>query len=176
MRFIETPLAGAFVIDIEPMHDERGFFARTWCRQEFAAHGLHTATEQMSISFNRRKGTLRGMHFQMPPHEETKLVQCVRGSIYDVIVDLRKTSVTFAKWFGIELTSENRRMLYIPQGFAHGFLTLEDDAEVSYRMSQKYVPEAARGFRWNDPAFGIVWPEEVEMISERDRRYPDFPQ
>lgn len=174
MKFIPTELPDAFVIDVEPRRDERGLFARTWCRQELAAHGLNTAVEQCSLSFNPRKGTLRGMHFQAPPYEEVKMVRCTRGTIYDVIVDLRPSSPGFRRWFGIELSAENRRMLYIPEGMAHGFLTRAPDTEVTYQMSRAYVAEAARGVRWNDPAFGIEWPGPVEVISERDRSYADY--
>lgn len=174
MKFIETPLAGAYVIDIEPISDERGFFARTWDRGESAARGLSAVVEQCSVSFNPKRGTLRGLHYQAAPHAEVKLIRCNRGAVYDVIVDLRRASGTFRQWFGIELTAANRRMLYIPKGMAHGFLTLSDDTEVYYQMSDPYVAPAARGVRWDDPAFGIDWPRRVEVISERDRRYPDF--
>lgn len=174
MKFIETPLAGAYVIDVEPIRDARGFFARTWSREAFAARGLVTAVEQCSISFNPRRRTLRGMHYQAEPHAETKIVRCLRGSIYDVIVDLRPTSATFRHWFGIDLTAENRRMLYIPKGMAHGFLTRQEETEVCYQMAEPHVADAARGVRWNDPAFGIAWPEPVEVMSERDRSYANF--
>ena len=169
-----TAVPDAFVIDVEPRRDERGLFARTWCRRELAAQGLSTSLEQISLSFNPRKGTLRGMHYQAPPHEEVKVVRCTRGAIYDVIVDLRWSSPAFRQWFGVELNADNRRMLYIPEGLAHGFLTLAPDTEVSYQISREYVPEAARGVRWDDPAFGIDWPGTVAVISERDRSYPDF--
>lgn len=174
MKFIEIPLTGALVIDVEPAHDERGFFARTWCRDEFAERGLETAVAQNSISFNRRRATLRGLHYQAPPHDEVKLVRCTRGAIYDVIVDLRPDGETFGKWFGIELTAENHRMLYVPKGMAHGFVTLLDDTEIYYQISQPQVPQAARGIRWNDPHFNITWPVAPEVISERDRTYIDF--
>ncbi len=174
MRFTELSLAGAFLIDMEPRHDERGLFARAWCRREFEAHGLSTVIEQCNVSFNSKCGTLRGLHYQVAPHEEIKLIRCTRGAIYDVIVDLRPVSATFGRWFGTELTAENRRMLYIPQGMAHGFLTLRPDTEVYYQISVPYVAPAARGVRWDDPAFGIVWPGPVEVISERDRTFPDF--
>lgn len=175
MKFIPLELPGACVIDVEPRRDARGLFARTWCRSELAAQGLSTAVEQCSLSFNPRTGTLRGMHYQAPPHEEVKIVRCTRGAIYDVIVDLRPASPAFRRWFGVELSADNRRMLYIPEGVAHGFLTLVPDTEVTYQMSQAYVAEAARGVRWDDPAFGIEWPAPVELISERDRSYADFP-
>lgn len=174
MKFIPTAIPDAFVVDVEPHRDERGLFARTWCRRELAAQGLSTSLEQISLSFNPRKGTLRGMHYQAPPHEEVKVVRCTRGAIYDVIVDLRSSSPAFRQWFGVELNEDNRRMLYIPERLAHGFLTLAPDTEVSYQISREYVPEAARGVRWNDPAFGIGWPSTVEIMSERDRTYPDF--
>lgn len=174
MKFIETPLPGAYVVDTEPLRDERGWFARTWCRRDFAAQGLETAIEQCSVSFSPARGTLRGMHYQSAPHAETKVVRCTRGAIYDVIVDLRADSSAYCRWFGIELTAENTRMLYIPKGFAHGFLTLKEDTEVYYQMSDAYVADAARGVRWDDPAFNIVWPAAVRVISERDRHYPAF--
>jgi len=174
MIFTETKLRGAFLIDIERHEDERGFFARSWCRREFEAHGLDPEIAQCNVSFNVRKGTLRGMHYQTEPFEEAKLVRCTRGALCDVIVDLRPDSATFKQHVSDVLTAENRRMLFVPGGFAHGFLTLEDATEVLYQMSAFHAPERARGFRWNDPAFGIPWPAEVEVISERDRRYPDF--
>ena len=174
MKFVETALPGVLIIDIEPLHDARGFFARTWCRRELAARGLSGEIEQSSLSFSPRRGTLRGMHYQAAPHEEIKLVRCTRGAIYDVAVDLRPDSPAFRSWTATELTAENRRMLYFPKGVAHGFLTLQDDTEVQYQMSHPYVAAAARGVRWNDPAFGIVWPARVEVISERDGGYPDF--
>ncbi len=174
MIFRETYLKGAYVIEPELKMDERGFFARTWCQKEFSEHGLNTSLVQCNISFNKKRGTLRGMHFQKHPFEEAKLVRCIRGAIYDVIIDLRPKSLTFKKWFAIELTSENRTMLYVPEGFAHGFLTLTDNAEVLYQMSQFYYPEYADGVRWNDMTFDINWPIDVTLISERDNSYPDF--
>ena len=174
MIFTETKLRGAFLVDIERHEDERGFFARSWCRHEFEAHGLNPKIAQCNVSFNIRKGTLRGMHYQMAPFEEAKLVRCTRGALCDVIVDLRPDSVTFKQHVSEVLTAENRRMLFVPEGFAHGFLTLEDATEVLYQMSEYHAPGGARGFRWNDPAFRIPWPAEVEVISERDRDYPDF--
>jgi dTDP-4-dehydrorhamnose 3,5-epimerase len=167
-------LPGVYEIRIEPHIDERGFFARSWCRDEFAAHGLDPRLVQCNISFNSRKGTLRGMHYQGEPHPETKLVRCTRGAIYDVIVDLRPEAATFKQWVGLCLTAANRNAAYIPPGCAHGFLTLEEETEVFYQMSEFYHPELARGVRWDDPAFGIVWPAAVEVISARDRTYPDF--
>ena len=171
MRFIETKLQGAYILEIEPIVDERGFFARTFCVHEFEAHGLNTQVAQCNISSNKRKGTLRGMHYQAAPHAETKLVQCVRGAIYDVIVDLRTDSPTFKSWFAVELTSTNHRMLYVPEGFAHGFQTLEDDSEVLYQISEFYHPQSVRGLLWNDPSLSIEWPLEVTIISTRDQSY-----
>ena len=173
MILTETPLRGAFVIEPEPLADTRGLFARTWCRREFEARGLETRIAQCSTSFNRRKGTLRGMHYQQPPFAETKIVRCTRGSMYDVIIDLRSDSSTFARHFAVVLTAENRKMLYVPTGFAHGFQTLEDDTEIFYQMSEFYSAEHARGVRWNDPVFGIRWPDDDRTIEDRDRNYPD---
>ena len=174
MVFQETVLGGAFVIDLEPIEDERGFFARSYCAREFAAHGLHTDWPQCNVSYNRRQGTLRGMHYQAPPHAEVKLVRCTRGAIHDVIIDLRPESETFRRHVGVELTAANRTMLYIPAGFAHGFLTLEDDTEVFYQMGAFFEPSAGRGARYDDPAFGIEWPVPIQVVSEKDRTYPDF--
>ena len=174
MIFTETKLSGAYVIDIEKHEDERGFFARSWCEREFEAHGLNPRLVQCNISFNSRKGTMRGMHYQAKPYEEAKLIRCTMGSIYDVIVDFRPDSPGFKQFASVVLTPRNRRMLYVPEGFAHGFLTLEDDTEVFYQMSEFYAPESARGFRWNDPSFAIEWPSDIQVVSERDRNYPDF--
>ncbi len=174
MIFQETKLKGAYIVDIERREDNRGFFARSWCRREFEAHGLNPQIVQCNISFNARKGTLRGMHYQGRPFEEAKLVRCTMGSLCDVIVDLRPDSPTFKNHLSVALTAENRTMLYVPEGFAHGFLTLEDDTEAHYQISEFHAPDHARGFRWNDPAFGIAWPADVKIISERDRNYPDF--
>lgn len=174
MKFSPTALAGACIIDIEPVPDERGFFARSWCREEFARHGLNPDLAQCSISFNKKRGILRGMHYQAKPHEETKVVRCTRGAIYDVILDLRPESPTFRKWIAVELSVDNRRMLYIPAGLAHGFQSLTDDTEVFYQISTPYHPESARGVRWDDPAFGIEWPVTEWVISDKDRQYPDF--
>jgi dTDP-4-dehydrorhamnose 3,5-epimerase len=174
MIFTETTLKGAFLIEPERRQDERGFFARTWCQSEFAAAGLQTDWVQSNISFNKARGTLRGMHYQAPPYEEAKLVRCTMGAVYDVIIDLRADSSTFQQWLAAELTSDNRLMLFIPTGFAHGFQTLTDEAEVFYQMSQVYAPEYARGVRWDDPAFKISWPAERRIISARDRSFPDF--
>jgi dTDP-4-dehydrorhamnose 3,5-epimerase len=173
--FTETPLAGAFTIEPEPRADERGFFARVWCQEEFATHGLETRCVQCSISYNRRAGTLRGMHYQADPYPEVKVIRCVRGAIFDVIIDLRRDASTFARHFAIVLSSANRTALYVPGGFAHGFQTLVDDTEVMYQMSEFYRPTCARGVRWNDPAFGIQWPPaDVRVMAERDAAYPDF--
>lgn len=171
MIYQAAELAGAFVVEYEPVRDERGFFARTWCRREFDKQGLSPVIAQCNISYNEKKRTLRGMHYQAVPYAESKLVHCIRGAIYDVIVDLRPGSPTFKKWFGIELSARNNKMLYVPEGFAHGFITLADDTEVFYQMSMEYHPEAARGFRWDDPAFSIRWPVPVERISKRDMSY-----
>ena len=174
MIFTETKLKGAFLIDPEPVKDERGMFARIWCQKECEAKGLKATWVQNNLSVNNRKGTMRGMHYQVAPHEEVKLVQCTMGAIYDVIVDLRPASATYLQYVGVELSAENRRMLFIPEMFAHGFLTLQDGSEVFYHMSAYYSPEAARGFRWNDPSFGIQWPEAIESMSEKDRNWPTF--
>lgn len=174
MIFRETELNGAYEIEPDPHRDDRGFFARVWCRRELEANGLDTRISQCSISFNKKKGTLRGMHWQCAPHEEVKLVRCTSGSIYDVIIDLRPVSRTFMRHIGLVLSADNRKILYIPEGFAHGFLTLEDNTEVFYQISEFYAPESARGVRWNDPAFGIRWPMDIAVISERDRTYPDY--
>ena len=174
MKFEATSLPGAFIITPERLHDERGWFARTWCRRDFEAHGLNPAVAQCNISYSARRGTLRGMHYQRPPHAETKLIRCTAGGIYDVIIDLRRGSSTYLRHFGIRLDPSEDRMLYVPEGFAHGFLTLEDGTSVFYQMSQSYEPSAAAGVRWNDPAFGIDWPPGERIISQRDQSYPDF--
>lgn len=174
MIFTETHLPGAYLIEPEKLGDDRGFFARTFCRQEFEEHGLNPNVMQCNISFNRRVGTLRGMHYQQAPFAEAKLVRCTAGSIYDVIIDLRATSPSFKRHVAFELSAENRRMLYIPEGFAHGFQTLEDNTEIFYQMSQPYAPDHARGVRWNDPAFGVEWPTAARIVIERDQQYPDF--
>jgi dTDP-4-dehydrorhamnose 3,5-epimerase len=174
MIFTETALKGAFVIDVEPVNDERGKFARTWCQREFEAQGLKVTWVQNNISLNHKKGTLRGMHYQVPPHEEIKLVRCTAGSIYDVIIDLRPDSPTFGQHVGVILSAENRRALYIPQNFAHGFQTLSDHTEVFYHMSAFYEASAARGFRWDDPTFKIKWPEPLTVIADKDRAWPPF--
>ena len=174
MLFHETRLEGAFVIELEKREDTRGFFARGWCQKEFEDHGLVAQVVQANISYNKKKGTVRGMHYQVAPVEETKLVRCVRGGIYDVIIDLRPESPTYKQWIGVELTAENNKMLYVPENFAHGLQTLEDDTEVIYQVSQFYTPGAERGIRWNDPAFRIEWPQDIEVISDKDADWPDY--
>jgi len=172
--FRETKLPGAFVIDLQKHEDERGFFARSWCRKEFEAHGLDPRTVQCNVSFNKVKGTLRGMHYQVAPYAEAKLVRCTRGAIYDVIIDLRRESATYKQHVSEVLSSNNYKELFVPEGFAHGFQTLEDNSEVFYQMSEFYSAEHQRGLRYNDPAFGINWPTDVMVISDRDRNYEDF--
>jgi dTDP-4-dehydrorhamnose 3,5-epimerase len=174
MIFKETKLRDAYIIEIEKLEDKRGFFARTWCKNEFESHHLNSQMVQTNVSFNNKKGTLRGMHYQVAPFEETKLVRCTRGSIYDVIIDLRPESPTYKQWVGIELTSENYKMLYIPGNFAHGFQTLEDNTEVIYQVSQFYSPGYEGGIRYNDPAFHIQWPMEVQVISDKDKNWHDY--
>jgi dTDP-4-dehydrorhamnose 3,5-epimerase len=174
MIFTETKLQGAFIIDVKRLTDERGFFARSWCEDEFAAYGIAMPPLQANLSWNPQKGTLRGMHYQLPPHEETKLVRCTRGAIYDVIVDLREESPTYMQWIGVELTADSYRMLFVPGRFAHGFITLEANTDVAYQVSAKYTPGAERGLRWNDPAIGIQWPLQPTLISEKDSVHPDF--
>ncbi|HZR63542.1 MAG TPA: dTDP-4-dehydrorhamnose 3,5-epimerase [Terriglobales bacterium] len=174
MKFQETKLPGVYEIEIERFSDERGFFARSWCQKEFESKGLNPSLVQCSISFNARKGTLRGLHYQAAPYREAKVVRCSRGSLYDVAVDLRPDSPTFTQWVGVVLTPARGNMLYVPEGCAHGFLTLEDETEVFYQMSEFYHPEAAGGVRWDDPAFQVAWPAPVAVISERDRMYPNF--
>lgn len=174
MIFNETPIGGAFLIELERHEDERGFFARSFCRREFEAHGLDPTVAQCNVSLSREAGTMRGLHSQAPPHEEAKLVRCTHGSIHDVILDLRWGSATFLRHFGVALTADERNMLYVPKGVYHGFLTLEPNCEVFYQMSEFYVPGKSLGVRWDDPAFGIEWPREVRVMSDRDRSYPDF--
>ncbi|HUX66489.1 MAG TPA: dTDP-4-dehydrorhamnose 3,5-epimerase [Terriglobales bacterium] len=175
MKFLETSIPGAFVVEPEPLGDSRGFFARLWCAREFAELGLDTATAQISISYNREVGTLRGMHFQASPREETKLVRCVAGAIFDVVVDLRPDSAAYRRCFGIELWAPSHRALYVPKGVAHGYQVLAPDTEVLYQISEFYDPQSARGVRWNDPAFQIAWPLPEPILSERDASYADFP-
>jgi dTDP-4-dehydrorhamnose 3,5-epimerase len=174
MKFIETKLKGSYIVEPERLEDERGFFARTFCQKEFGAYGLNPRVAQCNISYNRRKGTLRGMHYQIEPMAEDKLVHCTNGAIYDVIIDLRRDSATYCQWLAVELNDDNRWMLYIPKGFAHGFQTLVDDTEVFYHMSEFYALEFARGVRWNDPFFSIKWPVSNPVLSEKDRNYKGF--
>lgn len=174
MLFQPTNLADAYLIQVETITDDRGFFARAWCVEEFAAHGLDTTLVQCNLSFNQQQGTVRGMHYQMMPFAETKVVRCIRGALYDVIIDLRPASPTYLQWLGVTLSAENRTALYVPRGFAHGFQTLTDETEVFYQMSAFYAPEYARGVRWNDPHFGIAWPLPVTVMSGKDQSYPDF--
>ena len=174
MIFTETILQGVYVIHLEKIKDERGFFCRSWCTKVFKEHGLNHNLVQCNISYNRKKGTLRGMHFQAYPHEEAKLVRCTMGMLFDVIIDLRPRSATSMQWIGVELSAENRKVLYIPEGFAHGFQTLEDNTEVFYQMSEFYFPEVARGVRWNDPQFNIKWPDDEPIISPNDQSFADF--
>jgi dTDP-4-dehydrorhamnose 3,5-epimerase len=174
MRFTETSLKGAFILELEPRCDHRGLFARTFCVEEFQAHGLCTRVLQCNLSFNPARGTLRGMHYQLPPATEVKIVRCTRGAVYDVIIDLRPESPTYGSHIGVELSSENRRTLYVPEMFGHGYQTLTDDAEVMYQVSEMYTPGSERGLRYDDPAFGISWPLPVSAISEKDAAWPRF--
>ena len=174
MIFTETKLRGAFIIELQRFEDIRGFFARSWSERDFAEHGIKARLAEANISFSKSKGTLRGMHFQTAPHAQAKLVRCTMGAIYDVIIDLRPDSETFAQWIAVELTAANHLMLYVPEGFAHGFQTLEDNTEVFYQVSDIYAPQYAGGVRWNDPAFGIKWPEDELIMIPRDQQYPDF--
>lgn len=174
MKFVETPLKGAYLIDLEKRGDDRGFFARAFCRDEFAKVGLAPVFVQVNNSLSAQKGTLRGMHYQLAPKAETKVVRCIRGSLYDVILDLRKGSATFGQSFGAELSAENRRMMYVPKGFAHGFITLSDDAEAFYFVDEFYGPECERGIRWNDPKFAIQWPIAPVVVSDKDAKHRDF--
>ena len=174
MKFQETNLQGVWLISLDKAMDERGFFARTFCQNEFRDHGLAPSFVQCNLSHNYKRGTLRGMHFQISPHQEAKLVQCTQGAIYDVIIDLRPTSPTYLAYLANVLTTNDHNMLYVPEGFAHGFLTLEDETSIFYQMSAFFTPPAARGLRWNDPIFNIQWPEQPQVISERDNNYADF--
>lgn len=172
MKFVPTGIPGAFVVELEPVEDARGMFARAWCADEFARAGLNDALKQCNVSFNTRRGTLRGMHYQAAPSPEAKTIRCTRGSIYDVILDLREASAAFGRWFATELSGSNRKMVYAPEGVAHGFITLEDASEVFYQMSEAYDPALARGVRWDDPAFQICWPIPVAVLSPRDSSFP----
>lgn len=172
MIFTETKLKGAFVLEIKKLEDDRGFFGRAWCANEMADHGLKFDLKQVNMSLSLKKGTVRGMHYQNDPYQETKLVRCTRGAIFDIIVDLRKDSPTYKQWFGVELTQDNYKMLYVPEDFAHGFITLEDNTEVCYLVTQFYTPGAEAGIRWNDPSFDIQWPIEPQVITEKDKSHP----
>ena len=174
MKFVETTVDRVYIVEVEPATDERGFFARTWSSRELGERGLNPVLAECSISGNRRKGTLRGLHYQRAPHEEAKLVRCTQGAIFDVAVDLRPASPSFRRWVGVELSAENRRALYVPEGCAHGFQTLMDDTEVLYQICTPYVPAASAGVRWDDPAFGVAWPLPPSLMAERDRSYPDY--
>jgi dTDP-4-dehydrorhamnose 3,5-epimerase len=174
MIFTATKLKGAYVVELEKKSDNRGFFARAWCQKEFESHGLVSQFVQSNVSWNEKKGTLRGMHRQAPPYGEAKLIRCTRGAIYDVILDVRRDSETFGQWVGVELTEENHRSLFVPAGFAVGFQTLEDNSEILYFMSEFYAPGAEEGIRYNDPAFAIAWPGAVTVISEKDKTWPDY--
>ncbi len=174
MIFTPTKLQGAYILEVKKIEDERGFFGRSWCKRELEEHGLNANVVQANVSYNKVKGTLRGMHFQKAPHQETKLVRCTRGAIYDVIIDLRPDSPTYKQWIGVELTESNYRMLFVPEDFAHGFITLEDNTEVTYQVTQYYTPGAEGGIRWNDPAFQIAWPIEPVVVSGKDQAHPDF--
>jgi dTDP-4-dehydrorhamnose 3,5-epimerase len=175
MIFTETKLKGAYIIEPERLEDNRGFFARAWCKNEFDDHGLNPHFVQINLSFNKSRGTIRGLHYQTRPNEEAKLIRCIRGAIYDVIIDLRPNSPTYLEWIGEELTADNRKMLYVPENFAHGYQSLKDNTEVFYPVSQFYSPESVKGLRWNDPTFGIKWPEADNLIiSEQDKKWPDY--
>jgi dTDP-4-dehydrorhamnose 3,5-epimerase len=176
MIFLPLALEGVYIVEPELLEDNRGFFARTFCQREFLARGLVPSLAQCNISFNKSKGTVRGMHYQTSPYGETKLVRCTMGAVYDVIIDIRKEAATFGRWLAVELTDKNRKALYIPEGLAHGFQTLVDETEVFYQMSHAYCPEASRGIRWNDPFFGISWPIPSPVLSDKDRSYPLFRQ
>jgi len=176
MIFTETKLKGPYIIELEPLEDERGFFARSFCQKEFEEHGLNPFIVQCNVSFNKEKGTLRGMHYQVAPHEEAKLVSCIKGAIYDVIIDLRPDSATYCQWFAVELSAENYKMLYVPESFAHGFQTLEDNTVVFYQMSEFFHPECAGGVRWDDPAFEIEWPIKKLIVSSKDKSIGRFKQ
>ncbi len=174
MKFTETKLAGAYIIDLNKLEDDRGFFARTFCTQELEDHNLISNVEQANMSWNEKSGTMRGMHYQVDPYQETKLVRCVRGALYDVIIDLRADSKTYGEWVGLELTADNHRALFVPRDFAHGFVTLEDNTDAFYMVSQSYVPNAESGIRWNDPKFAIDWPIQPTIVSEKDANWDDY--
>lgn len=172
MKFIETPLAGAYVVELEKREDERGFFARAFCVDEFAAHGLNTTVKQSNLSGSAQKGTTRGLHYQVAPMGEVKFIRCIKGAVFDVLVDMRPESSTYLKWFGLELSAQNQRAIYIPEGFAHGHQTLEDDSQIMYLTSQVYSPEHERGVRWNDPKVNVQWPLAPTVVSDKDQSWP----
>lgn len=174
MKFCETKLNGAYIIEIEALSDDRGFFARSWCQKEFESHGLTSRVVQANISYNRKKGTLRGMHYQIAPYQECKLIRCTRGAIFDVIIDLRTDSPTYKQWAAVELTADNHTMFFVPEDFAHGFQTLADDTEITYQVTQFYTPGSERGIRFDDSTFDIQWPLEATVISDKDKTWPDF--
>lgn len=174
MIFKPTELQGAFEIELNKLQDDRGFFARAWCEKEFAENGLTPVVHQVNVSYNIKKGTLRGMHYQVAPYQEAKTVRCTRGAIYDVIIDLRKDSATYKQWIGVELTADNYKMLYVPEDFGHGFITLEDNTEVTYQVSEFYTPGAEQGICWNDQAFNIAWPQTIQVISEKDANWEAY--
>jgi dTDP-4-dehydrorhamnose 3,5-epimerase len=174
MRFTETKMKGTYIIELERREDNRGFFARSWCQNEFQAHGLHPSVVQINVGYTVKRAGLRGLHYQVAPHEEAKTVRCTRGAVFDVAVDLRADSLTYKQWVGVELTLDNRRMLYIPEGCAHGYQTLADDTEIEYLTTAFYAPESARGARFDDPVFRISWPLPVGIVSDADRSWPDF--
>lgn len=174
MKFIETELRGAFIVETEKISDDRGFFARIWCKNEYERHGLESNILQSNVGFSVHRGTLRGLHFQLPPYDEVKIIRCTRGKVFDVIVDLRAESPTFKRWVGVELTQDNFRMLYVPKGFAQGYLTMDMNTEIYYHTSQFYAPGHAKGVRYNDSAFKIDWPGDIKVISAADRNWPDF--
>ena len=174
MKFTETKLKGAFVVEIEKLSDERGFFARSWCQKEFEAHGLNARLVQANVSYNHKKGTLRGIHYQIAPYQECKLISCTRGAIYDVIIDLRPDSPTYKQWTGVELTADSYHMFFVPEDFGHGFQTLTDETEITYQVSQFYTPGSEKGIRFDDPVFNIQWPLDAAVISEKDKNWPDF--
>ena len=174
MKFTETPLKGAYIVELEKLSDQRGFFARSYCQQEFEAHGLTSQVVQANVSYNRLKGTLRGMHYQIEPYQECKLIRCTRGAIYDVIIDLRPDSATYRQWTAVELSADNHILFFVPENFAHGFQTLTDEVDVTYQVSQFYTPGSEKGIRYDDPAFNIQWPLDIGVISDKDQNWPDF--
>jgi dTDP-4-dehydrorhamnose 3,5-epimerase len=174
VKFTQTKLKGAYLIEIEKLSDDRGFFARSWCQKEFESHGLTSRVVQANVSYNLKKGTLRGMHYQVAPYQESKLIRCTRGAIFDVIIDLRPHAPTYKQWVGVELSADNYTMFFVPEDFAHGFQALADHTEIFYQVSQFYTPGSEKGIRFDDPAFDVQWPLEVSVISDKDRNWPDF--